>query len=53
MDVGGRDHAANLGETLTAEEVKAVLRQLVHDADARTGVSWAGVTAAIDFILGR
>ena len=48
-----QNHAANLGETLTAEEVKAVLRQLEHDADASTGVSWAEVTAAIDFVLGR
>ena len=46
-----QDHAANLNKTLNLKEAKAVLKQLEHHADASTGVSWAEVTAAIDFVL--
>lgn len=48
-----QDHAANLGEMLNPKEAKAVLRRLEHDADASTGVSWAEITAAIDFVFGH
>lgn len=48
-----QDHAANLDETLNPKEAKAVLRQLEHDAEASTGVSWTEVTAAVDFVLGH